>query len=348
MSYLANILEQPQALRAVTQVYKESPKWDQLHQGWTARLSHRLVLTGLGASFNALYPARYYLQQQGIAALHVDAGELVHYLPSLLQYPTVLVVVSQSGESIEIKRLLEQIERQTSAPSPWIISVTNQPGNLLAHRSNLAFYTNSGLEVGVATKTYTSTLALLHLLVRGLTGCLQSQDYIDLFETAHQCEMLMQNWQTWINPIMETARRASSFALVARGPSVASAYNGALVIQEAARCPAAGFSGSQFRHGPMEMLSPQLVTLLFTLPGHTLALSQRMAQDVNDRGGSLITIGVAVPGLRNAHISLPALDEWQSPMLDIVAVQLLVAKLAEAAGIIPGQFRWAGKVIQQE
>jgi glutamine---fructose-6-phosphate transaminase (isomerizing) len=348
MSYLANILEQPQILRSVAQIYKESPQWDQLHQGWVERSSHRLVLTGLGASFNALYPARYYLHQQGIAALHIDTGELVHYLPDLLNHPLVLVVVSQSGESIEIQKLLEQINSLTGSKHLWLMSVTNQPGNRLAQQSDLAFFTHAGAEVGVATKTYTSTLAVLHWLVRCLTGVLQPQDYIDILETAHECEGLMQNWQNWIDPVVAAVRAATSFALVARGPSIASACNGALVLQEAARYPAAGFVGSQFRHGPMEMLSPQLATLLFTLPGRTLALSQRMAQDISDRGGTLVTIGAAVPGLQNAHINLPDLDEWRSPMVDIVAVQLLVAKLAEAAGIIPGQFRWAGKVIQQE
>jgi glutamine---fructose-6-phosphate transaminase (isomerizing) len=147
---------------------------------------------------------------------------------------------------------------------------------------------------------------------------------------------------------LDIAQAAKSFALVARGPAVASAYNGALVIQEAARRPAAGFMGSQFRHGPMEMLSPDLATLIFTLPGHTLALSQRMARDVSERGGHLITLGEAVPGMSGAHISLPVMDEWLSPLVDIVAVQVLVAKLAEAADIVPGEFRWAGKVIQQE
>jgi glutamine---fructose-6-phosphate transaminase (isomerizing) len=350
MSYLANILEQPKILRSVTQAHKEAPEWERLCQGWVERsLSHQLVLTGLGASFNALYPARYYLHQKGIAALHLDTGELIHYLPNLLQQPLVLVVVSQSGESIEIQRLLEKIDQLGSVPSPvWIVSVTNQPGNGLDQASHLSFHTHAGAEVGVATKTYTSTLALLHCLVRAIAGDLRPQDYVDLMQVADQCEQFLHGWEDWIDPAFTAVKQATNFALVARGPSIASACNGALVLQEAARCPAAGFVGSQFRHGPLEMLSPHLATLLFTLPGRTLELSQRMAWDISDRGGCLVTLGSAVPGLQNVHVPLPELNEWFSPMVDIVAVQLLVAKLADAAGIVPGQFRWAGKVIKQE
>jgi glutamine---fructose-6-phosphate transaminase (isomerizing) len=350
MSYLSNILEQPQILRSVTAAYKESSEWEHLSTFWAAHPSCRLVLTGLGASFNALYPLRYFLHQQGISALHLDTGELIHYLPQMLTLPQplMLVVVSQSGESIEIKKLLEQLSELSAETRPWVVSITNISGNALAQQSDLALLTQAGAEVGVATKTYTSTLAVLHWLGRALTRLPQPQSYLDVFQAAQRCEDLLQNWELRLEPAFDAVREATSFALVARGPSIASACNGALVLQEAARKPAAGFVGSQFRHGPMEMLSPQLATLLFTLPGRTLALSQGMAKDICDRGGTLVTIGSKVPGLNNAHIALPEMDEWVSPMVNIVVVQLLVAKLAEAAGIIPGQFRWAGKVIQQE
>lgn len=350
MSYLSNILEQPQILRAVTSVYKESSEWECLAAFWAAHPSCRLVLTGLGASFNALYPLRYTLHQQGIAALHLDTGELIHYLPEMLTRPEplMLVVVSQSGESIEIKKLLALLAEIRAGVKPWVVSVTNISGNALAQQSDLALFTQAGTEVGVATKTYTSTLAVLHWLGRVLTRSLDPQAYLDVLQAAQQCEDLLQNWESLLEPTYEAVRDATSFALVARGPSIASACNGALGLQEAARKPAAGFVGSQFRHGPMEMLSPQLATLLFTLPGRTLALSQGMAKDIGDRGGTLVTIGSKVPGLSNAHIPLPEMNEWVSPMVDIVVVQLLVAKLAEAAGIVPGEFRWAGKVIQQE
>jgi glutamine---fructose-6-phosphate transaminase (isomerizing) len=353
MSYLSNILEQPQILRSVTAVYKESPDWDRLSQFWIAHPSCRLVLTGLGASFNALYPLRYYLHQQGIAALHLDTGELIHYLPQMLALPQplMLVVVSQSGESIEIKRLLEQLSGLRTEVKPWVVSVTNIVGNTLAQHSNLALFTQAGAEVGVATKTYTSTLAVLHWLGRALVsaaGAPDPQDYLDVLYAAQQCEELLQDWETQLEPAFAAVKQATSFALVARGPSIASACNGALVLQEAARKPATGFVGSQFRHGPMELLSPQLATFLFTLPGRTLALSQSMAKDICDRGGCLVTIGTQVPGLTSPHIPLPEMDEWISPMVNIVAVQLLVEKLAKAAGITPGNFQWAGKVIQQE
>jgi glutamine---fructose-6-phosphate transaminase (isomerizing) len=349
MSYLDNILEQPHILRSVTYAHKESSVWEQVHRAWSTRSQHRLVLTGLGASYNALHPARYYLHREGLAALHLNTGELIHYLPELLMQPLFLVVVSQSGESIEIQKLLDQLTQHRNADSStWVVSITNQPGNRLAENSDLALYTQAGSEVGVATKTYTGTLAILHWLARAIAGHLKPQDYLDVLQCADQCEQLLNDWQPKIQPAVEAVSQAASFALVARGPSITSACNGALGLQEAARLPAAGYVGSQFRHGPMEVISPQLATLLFTLPDRTVELSRRMAQDICDRGGCLVTIGTAVPNLNCAHIALCGSDEWVSPIVDIVPIQLLVAQLAKARGIVPGQFRWSGKVIHQE
>ena len=349
MTYLDDVLEQPHVLQEVTQAYKESLVWEQIHQAWSAAQSPRLVLTGLGASYNALHPARYFLHQEGLSALHLDTGELIHYLPELLQQPLFLIVASQSGESIEIQKLLEQVIQPRSVNAPlWLISITNQPGNQLAQHSNLALFTQAGPEVGVATKTYTSTLAVLHWLARAIAGKLQPQNYLEILQAADSCQEFLENWQTTLQPGIEAIASATSIALVARGPSIASAHNGALGLQEAARLPAASYLGSQFRHGPMEAISPQLTTLLFTQPGPTADITQRMAQDIHSRGGGLVTLGTAVPGLDCPHIPLPQLNGWVKPILEIVAVQLIVAGLAERKNIVPGQFRWSGKVIHQE
>jgi glutamine---fructose-6-phosphate transaminase (isomerizing) len=200
----------------------------------------------------------------------------------------------------------------------------------------------------VATKTYTSTLAILHWLARAIAGRLKPQDYLDILQCAEHCEQFLEDWQTKLQPAVAAVSEATSFALVARGPSIASAYNGALGLQEAAQSPAAGYVGSQFRHGPMEVLSPQLATLLFTLPDRTLELSRRMAQDICDRGGCLVTIGSKIAGINCPHIELHKLSEWVCPIVDILPIQLLVAQLAEMKGIVPGEFRWSGKVIRQE
>jgi glutamine---fructose-6-phosphate transaminase (isomerizing) len=345
MSYLANILEQPAVLRSQLQTYKEHDIWQQVQQ--SSKNYQTVVLTGMGASFNALYPTWFYLHQQGISAIHIEASELVHYSDALLKQRCLLVVVSQSGTSVEIGRMIERVQASGSQPS--IISVTTDADNNLAQHSTLQLCTQAGAEVGVATKTYTSTLLLLHWLGRAIAGQLQPQDYLAGSAIATASAAILENWQTWIEAAYQQFQDVNYVALIGRGPSLTSALNGGLILKEAVRLPAEGFSGGRFRHGPMELLSPQVGCMVFTTPGRTLALSQRLATDIAHRGGQLVTIGDAIAGTeRHAHLELPEVDEFLSPILEILGPQLLAAKLAEQRGLIPGEFRWSGKVVHIE
>jgi glutamine---fructose-6-phosphate transaminase (isomerizing) len=344
MNYLANILEQPAVLRSQHQTYKEHDIWSQIQAIAT---DQTVILTGMGASFNALYPTWFYLHQQGIPAVHIEASELIHYSDSLLQQRCLLVVVSQSGTSVEIGRLMEQV--QASDSNPVIVSVTTDLDNNLAKNSNLQLCTQAGAEVGVATKTYTSTLLLLHWLARAIAGELQPDDYVAGDAIATAAATLLEHWQTWIEPAYQQLQETTYIALMGRGPSLTSALNGGLILKEAVRLPAEGFSGGRFRHGPMELLSPQVGCIVFTTPGRTLALSQQLAWDIAERGGQLVTIGRAIADAKpHAHLPLPDIDETLSPILEILGPQLLAAKLAEQRGLTPGAFRWSGKVVHTE
>ncbi len=345
MTYLANILEQPAVLRSQLQRYKEHDIWQQIQQA--SQNYQTIVLTGMGASFNALYPTWFYLHQQGIPAVHIEASELIHYSDALLKQRCLLVVVSQSGTSVEIGRIIERV--QASGSQPFIISVTTEPDNNLAENSHLQLCTQAGAEVGVATKTYTGTLLLLNWLGRAISGQLQPQDYIAVEAVASASESILKNWQNWIEAAYQQIQGTTYVALIGRGPSLTSALNGGLILKEVVRLPAEGFSGGRFRHGPMELLSPQVGCIVFTTPGQTLDLSQRLAVDIAKRGGQLVTIGQQITDAPpHAHLPYPEVDSALIPILEILGPQLLAAKLSEDRGLTPGEFRWSGKVVHTE
>ena len=181
--YLENILEQPQVLNALVDRFQSAALLDKLKPLWQPVQDRPVWLTGMGASDSALWPLWFYLNQCGIVAQKIETSQLIHYLPGVLQRPGLLIAVSQSGESIEIRRLMEMLQThkaasQSAGPAvPTVVSVTTQPDNFLAHHSDLAFHTNAGAEVGVATKTFTATLAVLHLLGRALTQTLSPSDF---------------------------------------------------------------------------------------------------------------------------------------------------------------------------
>lgn len=341
MSYLSDILEQPKVLQSVVESYQNHKVWQSLTEKELGGHYQQVVLTGMGSSHYALFPTWLYLNQQGVPSIHIEASELVHYALEMLTERTLLVVVSQSGESAEIRRLVEAVKGKLT-----IVSITNERDNFLASHSSVPLCTNAGSEVAVATKTYTGCLAILHLLARSLTGSLEPQNYADLISVADQMATLLKNWSSWIEPAVEHLQSASFLSLLGRGPSVSSAMTGALIFKEAARLNAVGLSGGQFRHGPMEAVSPEAGVILFA-QGRTRALSQSLAADIASHGGHVVVVGQQItPAVVN--LSLPPVDEFLSPISEILAVQLLANQFAEKAGIIPGQFRWSGKVIRAE
>lgn len=342
MSYLADILEQPAVLRAIVKAYKDDPLWQTLSTRMATKPDHRIVLTGMGSSYYALFPTWLSLNQQGVPAIHIEASELIHYGLEMLDRQTLLVVVSQSGESIEIRRLVEAVKGSLT-----LISLTNTEHNFLAAHSDTALFSRAGSEVPVATKTYTGCLALLHLLTQSLSGQLQPQTYINLIQLSDRLATLLENWTQWLDPVVQSLQSIEFYTLLGRGPAVSSAMTGALILKEAARLNAVGLSGGQFRHGPMEALSPAMGVILFANQGQTSALSQQLASDIHQRGGQVVLVGASAPA-GVSHLALPSVDEYLSPVLEIVAVQLLAAQLAADKGIVPGEFRWSGKVIKAE
>src|SRR5579859_4515418 len=164
-SLLDEIRSQPQILHglleASTTALADLRPWANKLEDQQIR---RVVFTGMGSSFFAAYPAVIYLLQQGIDALVVESSELLYDYRPLLDKNTLLVAVSQSGRSVEVAKLLEAIGKQQP-----VIGVTNDPESPLARQSDVQVYMHAGPELTVSTKTYTCTLAVLHMLARVLS-----------------------------------------------------------------------------------------------------------------------------------------------------------------------------------
>ncbi|NJK40757.1 MAG: SIS domain-containing protein [Acaryochloridaceae cyanobacterium SU_2_1] len=351
MSYQSDIFDQPQLLHSLVQTYQGQDRlWSQITALGQAN-KKTVILTGMGASFNALYPLWLYLNQQGCTALHIETSALIHYLPRLLATSGLLVGVSQSGESAEICRLVAEIQDQRSSGqlSPTVLAVTNGRENTLARHSDISLATQAGTEVGIATKTYTSSMLLLHFVARALIAPLQAQDFERGDAIATSLATYFHQKTAALQAAALKLQNSSYIAIIGRGPALATANNAALMFKEGIRLPAEGYSGGQFRHGPREVITADIGVIVLTSPGPTLALNQRLAADIQAYGGQLVCIGQP-PGhdLNACHLPLPLVDEFLHPLLEIAPIQLLIGQLARQQNITLGEFRWSGKIVHQE
>ena len=130
-AYLRDILDQPRVLEETLAQLEVSESLQRLAGGLKEGKFEKVVLTGMGSSFHALHPLNIQLIDHGFTAVMVETSELLHYQNRLFDPKTLIVAVSQSGQSAEVVRLLDINDGRSS-----VIAVTNTPGSPLAEQAD--------------------------------------------------------------------------------------------------------------------------------------------------------------------------------------------------------------------
>jgi glucosamine--fructose-6-phosphate aminotransferase (isomerizing) len=338
--YVRDILDQPGALARTLDALERAAAPGHLVEGVARGRFRKVVLTGMGSSFHALYPLHLRLVECGVPSLLVETSELLHYMPSLLGPGSLLVVVSQSGESAEILRLLEMAPHRLP-----VVGVTNTPSSALARQSEFAVVAQAGEEATVSTKTYVASLAALEWLGAALSGA----DPAPLLAALHRAVAFIAEylaaWETHVDSLTGFLEGVGSIFLVGRGRSLAAAGTGGLILKESAHFPAEGMSSAAFRHGPLEMVRPDVLVGVFAGQARTVALNRSLADDVARWGGKLVWIGEDAD-LHAWRIAVPS--EETRTIMEILPVQIMSLALAASAGHEPGVFVHLKKVTSVE
>lgn len=334
--YLHDILEQPQRLRESLESLCEFPALQRLATRLKRGEFHHIVLTGMGSSFHALHPCTLQLVDQGFTALMVETSELVHYKARFFDQHSLLVVVSQSGQSAEVIRLLE-VNRGRSA----LIAVTNTPTSPLAENAEAAIITAAGQEFSVSCKTYMTALLALQWLADLLCGCDLRETRCRLQHAATAAASYLTHWESHVASLAELLQGVRHLFLVGRGTSLAAVGTGALIIKEADHIHAEGMSSAAFRHGPLEMLGEDIFVLVFAGDERTSQFNHRLLTDIQDQKGRAQLVGEDsdFPAFR-----LPAAPDAVRPILEILPVQMITLALAAIDGREPGVFELATKI----
>jgi glutamine---fructose-6-phosphate transaminase (isomerizing) len=338
--YLQDILEQPQRLRDSLESLHEFPALERV----TTRLKrgefHRIVLTGMGSSFHALHPCTLQLVDHGVTALMVESSELVHYKARFFDEHTLVVVVSQSGQSAEVIRLLEVNCGRSS-----LVAVTNTPESPLAENAEAAIITAAGEEFSVSCKTYVTALFALQWLADLICGCDLKETRRQFQQAANETASYLAHWENYVCSLAKLLQGGRHLFLVGRGASLAAAGTGALIIKEADHVHAEGMSSAAFRHGPLEMLGEDSFVLVFAGDKRTSQFNHRLLADIREQKGRAELVGEEsdLPALRVAAAPFSV-----RPILEILPVQMITLALAAIAGREPGVFELARKITTTE
>ncbi|HVN81296.1 MAG TPA: SIS domain-containing protein [Terriglobia bacterium] len=338
--YFHDLLAQPRSLADTLDKLKAEDSLKALVRKFGNNEYDRIVLTGMGSSFHALYPLSLRLAAGGLTPLMIETSELDYYYAKLLGPRTLLIAVSQSGESVEIVRLLE-INNQRSP----VIAVTNSPQSSLALSSDSVVLTHAGPESTVSCKTYVATLVALVWL-----GDLLCRE--DLSETRKEIESAiplmecyLNKWNNHTEELGIILKEAQELFLVGRGSSLAAVGTGGLIIKESTHLHAEGMSSAAFRHGPMEMLSKGTFVLIFSGDPKTVDLNRRLWRDIQNASGKTGWVG---PDATSGVFLLDLVPRRILPLLEILPIEMMTLALAALAGREAGRFERAEKVTMTE
>ena len=342
---LENILNQPEALRAIGKYQFGQGSHDLQKAAKFLRTKKRILLTGMGASHSACTPFYYGLAGRGRSVTSVETSELLYFLPQLADSDTAVVLVSRSGESVEVVRLLSKLK----ASGAEILGIVNAANSTLAAAASHKILMNSPADQLVAIQTYIATLVVFALLEAAMFGELELAK-ADLEKTAGllaglvpECVKASEQWTEFLqgdHPVY----------LLGRGPAMGAVSEGVLLMHEIAKSPAVGMSAAQFRHGPVEVTDRTFRGIVIGTQPPTAQLDAALAEDLSKMGGQVRWIGPEVDGARVVPlIRWPAdLPRRFAAAFEILPLQLAAYRKAELQGITPGSFRWAPAITTSE
>ena len=311
------------------------------------RDGRRIILSGMGASLFACLPLSIWLGRHGILAPVIETSDLLHYEPELCRDGT-LVLVSRSGRTIETTRLLETLNRHDC----HVIGVTAVADSPLAEQADTVIEIRTTPDTMVSIQSYPGTVLALLALGAAIMGELD-----DSWQS--QAAALIDPWKRSIEGQLKASEQWRDFLedpraiyLTGRGPSLATALQGALLFNEVAKVAAAGVSAANFRHGPVEIVNSDFRVIVFGSQAATRQLDVGLARDIERFGGQVRVIGPAewladkLP--TDVLWPIPDVPEPFCSVIDVSPVQIAAYRTALWSNVELDRFKHAGPVALNE
>jgi glucosamine--fructose-6-phosphate aminotransferase (isomerizing) len=321
MSLRSEIFEQPEVLASA--ISQNRGVTSQARDILTGTGIGHILIAARGTSDNAARYAKYAWGTQLAMPVTLAAPSMYtkyHQPPDLSA--AAVVGISQSGQSPDLLAVLDEARSQ-GRPT---VAITNDPQSPMADIADLVVPLHAGPELSVAaTKTYTTSLLAIAMIA---SDSVDSSSIPTSVRGALDAEPAITEAVSRIGPMPDAV-------ILGRGYNRSTAFEWALKLQEMAYVLANPFSTADFAHGPFAVLEPDF-PLLAVVPSGVMAEDNlsivRRARDEGDARIAVLT-NADVPDLPAVH--LPAIDEWLSPIMFIVAAQLFTLHAACLAGVDP-------------
>jgi glucosamine--fructose-6-phosphate aminotransferase (isomerizing) len=294
-----------------------------------------ILIAARGTSDNAARYAQYLFGAQNRLPVALATPSLftLYKKPPILKR-TLVIAISQSGQSPDILAVVEEATRQNQTT----LAITNESSSPLAKAAGHVIYLNAGKEKSTAaTKTYTASLAAMALFSSHLASQSNKLDILKKIPVAMANTLVLTKSRL---SMMDRYRYMDRLSIIGRGYNYATSYEIAIKIKELTGTQAESYSSADFRHGPIAVVKNGYPVMIIATHGSVASDLQDLVGELLTRGSELIAISDLSGILKSARLALPIandLPEWLSPLTTVLPGQYFALMLALNKNLNPDQ-----------
>ena len=298
----------------------------------------RIVIAASGTSWHAALIGEYLIEEFAHLPVEVEFAHEFCYRNAPLEKNTVLLVLSQSGETADTLMALREAKRRGHKA----LAIVNVVGSTIARESDGGIYMHAGPEIGVAsTKAFISTLTILSLLgihlgrMRMLSSGRATEILKALEALPRQIESLLKQNDA-IKKLAVKYAQAEDFFFLSRGYTFPAALEGALKLKEISYIHAEGYSAAEMKHGPIALIDEKTPTVFIVPQDSMYEKTMANLAMIRARKGPIIAVATegdeAIKKVADDVIYIPKTQEALNPILASVPLQLFAYHIAVARG----------------
>ena len=300
---------------------------------------NKIYIVACGTAYHAGLVGKYYIEKLARVLVEVDVASEFRYRDPIIDEHTLLIVVSQSGETSDTLAALKESKRRGAKT----LAITNVVGSSIAREADQVVYTWAGPEIAVAsTKAYTTQLVLFFMLalyMAEIKGSISAERTAELVTQLHEIPAQVSEILSDVDPIKTFAKQYGfneDVFYIGRGLDYAVSLEGALKLKEISYIHAEAYAAGELKHGTLALIVEGVPVIALATQRNVYEKTLSNIKEVKARDA--VVIGIAAEGdieLKKYvdHVMhVPASDEFIMPILSVIPLQLLAYYAAITRG----------------
>lgn len=302
------------------------------------REMERIIIVGCGTAYYAGLTGEYMLEEHAGMPVEVELGSEFRYRKPVLNDKTILLAISQSGETADTLEAIREGKRRGALT----LGICNTVGSTIARETDAGVYNHAGPEIGVAsTKAFVSQMTALALLTMflGRQRGMSETEGRDIAKALQELPAKIQSildGRGKIEALAKKYAKSRDFLYIARKYNYPIAFEGALKLKELSYIHAEGCGAGEMKHGPLAMIDKDFPTFAIAPSNSVYEKMVSNMEEIKARKGPILALATegntGITELATDVLYIPPTIEMLEPILTVVPLQLFAYYFAKEKG----------------